>query len=223
MSKKFVGENILVKKIIYYLLSLDELPTKKCLSKNLWINEQQALPSCFIKITKKFFKKNKKKSSVLEKTDPISSWKNFCLKSSYQEVLTVILMGILKYPIKKASWVLNTPIETLSYQLDHGLLSLGEDIEKSKKQTPHLKKTTDIKQQALVYCDWLLEQKLPEGIQQLKINHSRKKIHYLLWFFITIFVLALVLKMLSSILVSSNEIILYQSFKECFSSIAYDT
>ena len=121
----------MVKKIVYFLLACDEKQTVCFLRRyraQLIFKENKEIPRKFIKKSQSFFKKNFKPLSSVKK-DRLSYWKYFCTGHNYEEVLSVILLGILQYPKEKVFWLLKIQPETLLYRFERGLLALGEELE----------------------------------------------------------------------------------------------
>ena len=126
----------MLNKIVYFLLACDEKKAFKFLQKNRFlVSEEKALPDGFIKKSKLAFERNKKSlvkegledESLVDEKDKLP-WKNFCKKSSYEEVLPLVMCGILGYSLEKGAWLLKIHPETLSYRFKQGLLILGEEL-----------------------------------------------------------------------------------------------
>ena len=201
------------KKIIYFLMACDSQQTKKILKYSFLIQENKRFPISFIKNSKSFFIKNRKYIAPQEGKNLFSAWKFFCKTSTYEEVLLLILYGILKYPKEKLSWLLNIPLEIVSYRIEQGLVLLSQQLfnkssEINSLQTENIK----MKEKTLDYCQELADQPLPIDLEKLKINKKSKKIKYLLWIVISLIVFSIFIWVLSFVFSNPKTIILYHSF-----------
>lgn len=208
-----------VKKIIYFLLACNENGAAQFLCKyNYYIEDNRRFPVSFIKRSKFFFKRNKKQSYVI-KENQFLLWKHFCRNSNYEQVLPIVLFGILKYPKEQISWFLKIPPENLSYRLEEGLLILGEELMRTSYENINNKEIIFAigskekkKQKALAYCNWLAEQVLPDVVEQVVPKKKYKKATYLLFGFLFMAFLAFFIWILVLMFFPSAKVILYQSF-----------
>lgn len=201
------------KKITYFLMACDSQQTKKILKYSFLIQENKRFPVSFIKKSKSFFIKNRKYIVPQEGKKLFTAWRFFCKTSTYEEVLLLILYGILKYPKEKLSWLLNIPLETVSYRIEQDLVLLSQQLfnkspENNSLQTENIK----IKEKTLDYCQELANQPLPVELEKLEINKKSKKIKYLLWIVISLIVFSVFIWVLSFVFSNPKTIILYQSF-----------
>ena len=203
-----------LEKIIYFLVACSKKQTLRFLSKNSYsLGENRTLPESFIKKSRDFFKKNRKK--IVLKNDDFSAWRYFCKYSSYEEVLPVILIGILKYDKEKVLWLLNISPEVLSYRLNRGLLFLSEKLKEipfkknifefSEKRESFQSQNLDKKyNRALMYCQWLAGHDF-----SYKQKVRSKKTKYFLLLFLCLMVLCISIWLI--LLFPPSTIILYQS------------
>ena len=121
-----------VKKIIYFLFACDEKYAERFLGKHKYfLEENKNFPESFIRYSKKSFIKNKKVISLTDESK-LLIWRSFCKNSVYEQVLPVVLFGVLKYSKEKISFFLKIPEEILSYRLEEGLCILEEELLKVK-------------------------------------------------------------------------------------------
>lgn len=206
-----------VKKIIYFLFACDEKYAERFFGKHKYfLEENKNFPRSFIKWSRKFFIKN---VIYLTNESELLIWRNFCKNSVYEQVLPVVLFGILKYSKEKISFFLKIPEETLSYRLEEGLSILEEELLKVNGGIPKNREAvlsnahSEEKngQKALAYCHWLAERALPETLDQINTGTKCKKIKYLFWTFFGLVFLAVFVLILLFIFSPSKEIILYHS------------
>ncbi|MYE07156.1 MAG: hypothetical protein F4X95_00130 [Oligoflexia bacterium] len=199
-----------VKYIVYFLLSCDVKQTLCFFNKyKIPLEENKSFPKSFIKYSRSFFIKNKDLPCSLKKGSFLA-WRNFCKTQSYEEVLLVILYGILKYPKEKILWLLKVSPETLSWRLHQGLLALEKEclnMEKEKNRGESFKEGNKAK----AYCDWLSQQVLPSEVSHIVTDFKSKKTKYLL-FVLLCFILFVIVMGLSVFLFSfPSRTILYRS------------
>ncbi len=130
-------------KTIYLLLACDLQKSSRFLNKYpCSFPENKSFPPSFIRQSRKVFQKNRKALGKLKgkaeahkgpaeellAEELLGPWKGFCQKSPYEEALIVVLCGILKCPLEKATWLLKTAPETLSYRFHQGLLALAKEL-----------------------------------------------------------------------------------------------
>ena len=202
-------------------MSCDEEAAAQFLYKyNYYLEENKSFPGDFIKKSKNAFNKNQKRSLIIEKNQ-FFFWKNFCKNNNYEQVLPVVLFGILKYPKKQISWFLKVLPEDLSYRLEEGFLILGEELiktsfdntdDKEMMFTSGLRIRTEKEKKALIYCNWLAEQALPDLIEPMVPKKRYKTTKYLLLGFLFLASLSFFIWILTLIFPPSAKIILYQSF-----------
>lgn len=197
----------LLEKIIYFSMACDEQQTMYFLSKNSYsIKDSQKLPKAFIKKSQDFFRKNRNRISL--KNDDFSTWRCFCKYSSYEEVLPVVFIGILKYDEERVLWLLNISPDILSYRLHRGLSFLGEKLKEIPFKNNHFKFTNQnlngIHKEALWYCQWLGKHDFSYE-RKSKIKNRK----YLLIFLLSLIVLGIFISFF--FLLPSSQIILYQS------------
>ena len=204
------------KKIIYFLMACNDEQTVKTLKYSFLIQENKKFPAAFIKKSKCAFKKNKKYITVLE-NNFFSQWKYFCKAANYEEVLLVILYGILKYPKEKLSWSLGVPPETISYRVNQSLCLLGKGLlnepseEKGTQRQSGKKKENQIKEKALIYCQELAQWCLPVEFEKIKCNRKSKEIKYLLWVTVCLIGFFFIIWLFSLIFSYPKTMILYES------------
>ena len=203
-----------LEKIIYFLMACDKKQAVRFLSKNpCSLEENKKLPVGFIKKSHYFFKKNRKQ--VLLTDDNFSAWKYFCKYSSYEEVLPVIFIGILKYDEEKVLWLLNISPDVLSYRLNRGLSFLSEKLIKSSFKEDIFKSPEGFKpfqsqnldekyDKVLMYCRWLAGHDF-----SYKQKIRNKKTKYFLLLFLCLIVLFIFIGFI--FLSPSSIVILYQS------------
>ena len=184
------------------------------LSKNSYsMEENKKLPEGFIKKSQGFFKKNRKQ--ILLKNDDFSTWRYFCKYASYEEVLPVIFIGILKYDKEKVLWLLNISADVLSYRLNRGLSFLGEKLVETPFKENIFKSSEEFKSfqsqnlgekhnKVLMYCHWLARYNF-----SYKQKVRSKKTKYLLLLFLCLMVLFISIWLI--FLSPPSTIILYQS------------
>ncbi len=215
---------ISVKKIVYFLFACDEKYTERFLSKyGYCLEENKSFPGNFIKCSKNFFIKNKKVICLNEESK-LLTWRSFCKNSVYEQVLPVVLFGILKYSKKKISLFLKIPEEILSYRLKEGFSILEEELLKINSRTPKDHEAVSFNvnpeekqgQGALTYCDGLAELALPDTLDQIKARDEYKKIKYWWWAFFCLIFLTVFVLIVLFILSPSKEVILYHSFLRAF-------
>lgn len=208
-----------IKKVIYFLLACDEKQAVKFLHKyNYFLEENKHFPKSFIRRSKQYFERNKE-IIHLTGNSRLLVWRRFCKNGVYEQILPLLLFGILKYSKEKISLYLRISPEIVSYRLNEGLSILAEELLKVNSKivdkkgilfSPVLNKEQE-EQTALVYCRWLAEQKLSDDVEQIKFVEKYKKGKYLLGMFVCLAFLALFF-LLFLVLSSSSPIILYQSF-----------
>ena len=213
-----------IKYIIYFLLSCD---TKQTISffykyKTPW-EENKSFPKRFIRYSKSFFIKNKHLPSPLEK-DFFLAWRVFCHTHSYEEVLPIILYGILKYPEEKILWLLKLPPETLSWRLHQGLLALEKEcINMEKEKNKPLPSGNDELpssvllpegNKAITYCDWLSQQALPSEVNNIATDSKSKKKKYLLFVLLCFILIVIIVGFKIFVLSFPSRTILYRSGQE---------
>lgn len=205
------------KKIIYFLMACNDEQTVKALKYSFLIQENKKISTVFIKKSKSAFKRNKKHITVLE-SDFFSQWKYFCKAANYEEVLLVILYGILKYPKEKLSWSLGISLETISYRVNQGLYLLGKKLlnkpskEKDFQRQNDKKREDQIKEKALIYCQELAQWHLPLEFEKIKVSKKHKEIKYLLWATLCLVVFSFIIWLFSLIFSYPKTMILYESF-----------
>ena len=210
----------MLKKIVYFLLACEEKPSILFLKKNHFpFRENKGLPNWFIQKSKQVFEKNRE--GPANKESALFSWKTFCKNCSYEEVLSVVLCGVLKYPSEKVSWFLKVQPEDLSYRLTEGLLLLGDELSRTggsfffgegQSEKKKIKKTlnpSEKKIKALQYCDWLAKRPFPDSLENMSFSAKPWKVLYLLLGLILI--LALGVWLLSFLFSPPSSVILYQS------------
>ncbi len=170
-----------VKQIAYFLCFCD-MPASLCFlhKYGFLFKENKNLPARFMKNSRRFFKKSTNLSADL-KEDSFLPWKNFCKKSSFEEVFPVILCGILNCAPEKASWLLKVPPETLSYRLEQGFSALNKELEgfnfSGFKVALEKTSSSGVKaEKALMYCRWLGNRALPSELEKAK--PKKLKIRY---------------------------------------------
>ncbi len=214
----------MMKKILYFLFACDVQTTVRFLRKQGGsFEENKSFPIGFIRKSRNIFEK-RRNISPLSPTDLCLFWKNFCKNSSYEEVLPVVLYGILKYPKEKIYWLLKVSPETLSYRLDRGFSILKEELDRSDRKSIQkewigkLKTTTPPPvhgEEVWMYCQRLAEQALPEALERVRPEKKNKKVKYMLWSFLCLLLFIFVVYVLSFILSSPGRVILYSSFFYC--------
>ena len=206
-------------KTVYFLLACDEKTAISFFRKYKFsFQENKSFPSRFIKKSQRAFDNNQ--ISCPPKGDKeLLAWKHFCVKSSYEEVLPVILFGILKCPVEQIAWLLTVPPEVLSYRLNQGLLTLEavlkEDLGKSlgKDFGKTLGKDFDHKEKkALAFCDSLSKKPLPVGLEFTSPSKNWLKKHLLWWCVGGVLCLFLIIWFFKFLLSQPSQIILYPSF-----------
>ncbi len=123
-----------------------------------------------------------------------------------EETIILILCSILKTPEKKVAWLLKIPPRLVTFRLQQGLQSLGEEIEQSLETK--FSTQAEYKIQAMEYCQKLSKQKLPEKLEILQLN--KKFFLSIKWFFL--FLSILIGLIIFSLYKKNKTVILYQSF-----------
>lgn len=203
-----------LEKIIYFLMACNKKQAILFLSKNSYsMGENRKLPEGFIKKSQDFFKKNRKR--ILLKNDDFSTWRYFCKYSSYEEVLPIIFIGILKYDKEKVLWLLNISPDVFSYRLNRGLSFLAEKLKETPFKENTFKSSEEFKSfqnsniderynKVLMYCHWLAGHDF-----SYKQKVRSKKVKYLLFLFLGLMVLFISIGII--LLSPPSIIILYQS------------
>ena len=202
--------SVATKKLVYFLLACDRERARRFLLKNPRpLAENKAFPPRFLKKTRKAFTARPRPAEQSPATDPLlSDWRDFCKNSPYEEVLPLILWGILKYPPEKVSYMLKVSPEVLSFRFKSGFLSLTEYLkEESTVEKPAKKK--DLSEE-LSYLGALADQSLPEDLRQISLTPA-SKLKYVLPALgaVIVFLLAVGVWLFFR---SSSEKILYRSF-----------
>ena len=201
------------KKIIYFLMAGKSGQARKLLKYSILIQKNKKIPACFIKKSRSFFEKNRKNITNRE-NDFFSPWRCFCKTAHYEEVLLVVLYGILRYSKEKLSWILGVSPETVSYRVNQGLSLLGETLfnqsSKERSSQNQSDEKAQIKKKALIYCQEL--DGLPLSFNKGKNNRKFIRIRYLLWAVICLGAFFFVVWLFSLMFSAPKTIILYPSF-----------
>lgn len=210
----------MLKKIVYFLLACEEKPTVLFLKKHKFsFPENKGLPTGFIQKSKRAFEKNKQE--VFKEENIFFSWKIFCKRSSYEEVLSVLLSGVLKYPPEKICWLLKVKPEDLSYRLAEGLLILGDELSRTqsgeffregqpgKKVNWQNLNPEEKKLKTLQYCNWLSERPFPDSLEKMSFLRKSLKVRYCL--FVCLLLFGLGVWLISFLFSPPSSVILYQS------------
>ncbi len=220
----------MLNKIVYFLLACDEKKAFKFLQKSRFlVSEEKALPDGFIKNSQLVFERNKKslvkeglrdegledeslvKKSEIQERDKLP-WKNFCKKSSYEEVLPLVVCGILGYSLEKGAWFLKIHPETLSYRFKQGLLILGEELkQEGLRDFDSFLLNRPLKEKALVYCDLLSQADLPKNLKEISFNQKNQKTRRFLFYAIGCLFFVIVGWVVSFLWSPPSQFILYQS------------
>lgn len=213
-NEVFLSKN---KKIIYFLMACNDKQTVKFLKYSFLIQKNRKFPVAFVKKSKSIFENNRKYLVRIE-NNFFSPWRYFCKTATYEEVLLVILYGVLKFPTEKLSWSLNIPPETISYRVNQGLYLLGEKLfNKSSEERYFQNQNNKIegnsaKEKALTYCQELEKICLPIEIEKIKFNKNNIKTKYLFRIVIFFIVIPFIIWLFSLLFSAPKTMILYQSF-----------
>ncbi len=207
---------MVVKKIIYFLFACDEQQSQKFFSRiHVVPSSGQVFSPLFLEKLSSGLNQVKKKLKQ-ENPSSLSPWQLFCKKNNYEEILAVVLCGIVKQPIKDVAWMIRKKPELISYRFSHGLLALADELLEKTSSNRWEEKDREMKAQE--HCNWLARKDLPLCLQKIK---ERKKKKWWFYLFFAIFVLLGVTIMVFFVFAPKGPIILYPVFLEAVNGFSF--
>lgn len=142
---------------MYFLLFCSEEEAKKFLGQYSSFPPE---PGDFYKKAYPVFLKTKNLKKTQE-NPRLRPWYRFGLKNSYEEVLAVILLEVLRCPLPEICWTFPLPPEVWEFRRQKGIKALFRELEESSQAL----KTRDQKLNLTVrYCQDLKAHPLPRGL-----------------------------------------------------------
>ena len=196
-----------VKKLVYFLMACEEKQAYSALCKYGNVGSRVDRDIVLLKKLKNFL--NPVKKYVVSKENKKNLlWQHYCRNNHYEEILVVALSEIVKCPINTMSWILQIRPEILSYRLNQGLLILGEEILKEKKEASK----EDKKQAARKYCHDISLKPLPLVIKTFSFGQNKRKwISFVLMGVMALTIVFLLVFFWNYLSKDRGPIILYQS------------